>query len=69
MEKKNATVFPTVVLPNEKRKGFVSSNFIVGISFRKGIVLCGKYCGQMTGTKYASFADLSFYSAFENNIN
>ena len=69
MEKKNATVFPTVVLPNEKRKGFVSSNFIVGISFRKGIVLCGKYCGQMTGTKYANFAYLSFYFEFENSIN
>ena len=69
MEKKNATVFPTVVLPKEKRKRFVSSNFIVGVSFRKGIVLCGKYCGQMTGTKYSNFADLSFYSAFENSIN
>lgn len=61
--------FPYGCAAEGKRKGFISSNFIVGISFRKGIVLCGKYCGQMTGTKCADFVDLSFYSASENSIN
>ena len=52
-----------------KKEGSINSNFIVGISFSKGVVLCEQYFGPITGTKFADIVDSSFDSAFENSIN
>ena len=52
-----------------KKEGSINSNFIVGISFSKGVVLCEQYFGLITGTKFADILDSSFHSAFENSIN
>ena len=52
-----------------KKEGSVNSNFIVSISFSKGVVLCEQYFGSVTGTKFADILDSSFHSAFENSIN
>ena len=52
-----------------KKEGSTNSNFIVGISFRKGVVLCEQCFGPITRTKFAHIVDSSFHSAFENSIN
>ena len=52
-----------------KKEGSINSNFIVGIWFSKGVVLCEQYFGSVTGTKFADILDSSFHSAFENSIN
>ena len=52
-----------------KKEGSINSNFIVGISFSIGVVLCKQYFGPITGTKFADIVDSSFYSAFDNSIN
>ena len=52
-----------------KKEGSTNSNFTVGISFRKGVVLCEQYFGPIARTKFAQTVDSSFHSAFENSIN
>ena len=52
-----------------KKKRSINSNFIAGISFSKGVVLCEQYFGPITGAKFADIVDSSFHSAFENSIN
>ena len=52
-----------------KKEGSMSSSFIVGISFSKGVFLCEQYFGPITGTKAADILDSSFDSAFENSVN
>ena len=47
----------------------MNSNFMIGISFSKGAVLCEQYFGLITGNKFADIVDSSFDSAFENSIN
>ena len=52
-----------------KKDGSINSNFIVGISFGKEIVLCQQYFGPITGTKSAYIADSRFHSPFDTAIN
>ena len=52
-----------------KKEGSINSNFIVGISFSKGVVLCKQYFGPIIATKFADIVDSSFHSTFENSIN
>ena len=52
-----------------KKEGSINSNFIVGISFSKGVVLCEQYFGPITGNKFTDIVDASFHSAFEKSIN
>ena len=66
---KNQKDYPTVVLPKGKKEGSINSNFIVGISFSKGVVLCKQYFGPIIATKFANIVDSSFHSTFENSIN
>ena len=58
-----------VVLPRGKKEGSMSPNFVVGISFSKGVFLCEQYYGPMTRTKVADILDSSFDSTFQNSIN
>ena len=58
-----------VVLPGGKKEGTMNSNFVVGISFSKGVFLCEQYYGPMTRTKVADILHSSFDSTFENSIN
>ena len=61
-----------IILPlycQGKKEGSVNSNFIVGISFSIGVVLCEQYFGPTTGTKFADIVGSSFHSAFDNSIN
>ena len=52
-----------------KKEGSINSNFIVVISFSKGLDLWEQYFGPITGTKFADIVDSSFHSAFDNSIN
>ena len=44
-------------------------NFVVGISFNKGVVLCERYMGAMTSEKYADITKYNFPQALKNSIN
>ena len=52
-----------------KKEGSIDSNFIVGISFSKGVVLCKQYFGPIKVSKFADIVDSGFHSTFENSIN
>ena len=41
----------------EKKEGSINSNFIVGILFSIGVVMCEQYFGTITGTKFADIVD------------
>ena len=52
-----------------KKEGVVNSNFMVGISYNSGVVLCEKYLGSITGAKYAQIAAVSsFPQAFQKSV-
>lgn len=51
------------------KAGVTNLNFVVGISFNKGVVLCERYMGAITGEKYASITKNNFPQALENSIN
>ena len=44
-------------------------NFIVGISYNKGVVLCERYHGAITGQKYANIIKNNFPRALEKSID
>lgn len=52
-----------------KKEGSVNTNFMVGISYDHGVVLCERYLGAITGEKMANIARTGFPSAFENSIS
>ena len=51
------------------KEGATNANFMVGISFDKGTVLCEQYTGHITGEKFADIVRQSFPSAFDKSIN
>jgi len=51
-----------------KKEGVVNSNFMVGISYNKGVVLCVNYAGAITGAKVAEMAKSAFPRAFKSSI-
>ena len=51
-----------------KKEGCTNSNFMVGISYNKGVVLCDRYSGSITGEKMANIVRSSFSDAFEKSI-
>ena len=52
-----------------KKEGCVNANFMVAISFNKGVVLCEQYFGHITGQKVADLIKEKFADAFKNSVN
>ena len=52
-----------------KKEGAVNANFMVAISYGKGVVLCKRYEGQITGETFAAIVEGKFPEAFENSSN
>ena len=51
------------------KAGVTNLNFIVGISYNKGVVLCERYRGTITGEKYAQITKNHFPRALANSID
>ena len=51
-----------------QKEGCVNANFMVGISYNKGVVLCQQYLGRITGKKFAKIIDRDIPAALENSI-
>lgn len=51
------------------KAGVTNLNFFVGISYNKGVVLCERYYGTVTGEKFASVVKKHFPDALEKSIN
>jgi hypothetical protein len=52
-----------------KKEGSINVNFMVGISYGKGVVLCEQYHGTITGEKFAAIVKSSFPKAFKKSSN
>jgi len=52
-----------------KKEGTKTSNFMVGISYDRGVVLCHKYSGTITGEKLENIVKESFGEALKNSIS
>ena len=48
-----------------KKEGARNANFMVGIAYDVGVVLCTQYYGQITGEKFAKIVRLGFDDAFK----
>lgn len=51
-----------------KKEGSVNTNFIVALSYNRGVVLCERYEGAITGQKYADIIDRAAPEAFRKSI-
>ena len=51
-----------------KKEGVVSTNFMVGISYDNGVVLCEHYEGAINGEKMAKIVDKGFTKAFRKSV-
>ncbi len=52
-----------------KKEGTVNSNFMVGISYNRGVVLCQQYFGAINGEKMADIVKSSFPESFQKSID
>ena len=52
-----------------KKEGGINVNFMVALSYGKGVVLCEKYDGMITGKKFAAIVKSSFPRAFKKSSN
>ena len=57
-----------VVTAKGKKEGSTNINFMVGISFDKGVVLCEQYKGAINGDKMVKIVESSFEDAFDKSI-
>ena len=46
-----------------KKEGCVNANFMVGISYNRGVVLCEQYMGSITGEKFSNIIKTKFPEA------
>lgn len=51
------------------KEGAVNANFMVGISYKKGVVLCHQYEGPITGQKFADIVTNSFPDALAGSCD
>ena len=51
------------------KEGTRNANFMVAISYSKGVVLCEQYFGRITGQKFADIVHRCFPEAFQKSIN
>ena len=51
------------------KKVATNANFMVGMSYDHGVVLCEQYFGSMTGAKMAEIVQESFPDAFQKSID
>lgn len=51
------------------KAGVTNLNFFVGISYDKGVILCKRYYGTVTGQKFAQIVTDHFPEAFKRSIN
>lgn len=52
-----------------KKEGGIFVNFMVGIAYGKGVVLCERRLGAMTGEKFAGIVKRCFKKAFRKSAN
>ena len=52
-----------------KKEGDINVNFMVAISYGKGVVLCEQWGGPITGDKFAAIVRCCFKKAFRNSAN
>jgi len=51
------------------KEGTRNVNFMVGISYSKGVVLCEQYFGSITGQKFVDIVQPAFPTAFMQSVN
>lgn len=51
------------------KEGTTKANFMVAISYDRGVVLCEQYIGRISGAKFAKLADQTFEQSFNLSIN
>lgn len=56
-----------IVTSKGKKEGVKNCNFMVGISYRSGVVLCEPYSGSINGDKMADIVDRSFPQALRKS--
>ena len=52
-----------------KKEGGIFVNFMIGIAYGKGVVLCERWMGTMTGEKFATIVKRCFSKAFQKSAN
>ena len=52
-----------------KKEGGINVNFMVAISYGKGVVLCEQWGGPINGDKFAAIVRCCFKKAFRNSAN
>jgi len=52
-----------------QKAGVTNLNFMVAISYGRGVVLCERYYGNITGEKFAKIVKEKFPEAFANSAN
>ena len=52
-----------------KKEGSTFVNFMIGIAYGKGVVLCERWVATMTGEKFAAIVERCFRKAFQNSAN
>lgn len=52
-----------------RKEGVTNVNFMVAISFNKGVVLCERYHGAITAEKMVNIVDEKFEDAFNASVN
>jgi len=58
-----------IVTAKGKKEGATNSNFMVGISYDRGVVLCERYSGSITAEKMEAIVHKSFKSALRKSIS
>ena len=53
----------------KKGTGGRSASFLVGISYKEGLVMCTQYFGKMIGESFAKIINKDFPKTFRDNIN
>lgn len=51
-----------------KKEGAVNANFMVGMCYRRGVILCDQYYGTITGEKMKKIINNSIAPALENSV-
>ena len=51
-----------------KKEGAVNANFMVGITYGKGVILCEQFKGAINGDRMVKVVEPSFENAFEKSI-
>ena len=69
MEKEGREIEVQVYCTKGKKEGGINVNFMVAISYGKGVVFCEQWGGPITRDKFAAIVRCCFKKAFRNSAN